>query len=219
MSLNFKTIFCLSLCLVWMLTVQAQEKRLPSFEEVLSVKGTGFASISPNGQYIAYSRSKTDWKKNGYDSEIWLAKEGQEPFQLTRTTNGSSSGYMWSPDSKWLLFRANRDGSSQLYAIPIQGGEAHKIGHIDGNIGQFDWSPDGEQIAFTLTPKSGKQDKSRKERFGSYSVDDGEYKMTGLYVMDFDPNRPDPADLPCYEKTDSLKKINCIQAIEPTLLV
>ena len=219
MYLKFKTIICLCLGLIWILKVQAQEKRLPSFEEVLSVKGTGFASIAPDGQYIAYSRTKTDWEENGYDSEIWLVKEGQEPFQLTRTAKGSSSGYVWSPDSKWLLFLANRDGSSQLHAIPIQGGEAHKVAHIDGNIGQFDWSPDGKQIAFIMSPKEDKQDKARKERFGAYAVDDGEYKMSGLYVMDFDPDRLDPADLPCYEKTDSLKKINCIQKLEPTLLL
>lgn len=219
MQSMIKAFFCLSLTCIGLITLSAQEKHLPSFEEVLSVKGTGFASISPNGQYIAYSRTKTDWENNRYDSEIWLAKSGETPFQLTRTAKGSSSGYVWSPDSEWLLFQANRDGSTQLYAIPIQGGEAQKVSHVEGNIGQFDWSPDGAQIAFTMTPKEEKADKDRKKRFGAYAIDDQEYKMAGLYVMDFDPNQADPADLPCYEKSDSLKKINCIQIPEPQLLV
>lgn len=219
MSTTIKTLSCLSLICFCVLSLSAQEKHLPSFEEVLSVKGTGFASISPNGQYIAYSRTKTDWQNNRYDSEIWLSKAGEEPFQLTRTAKGNSSSYLWSPDSKWLLFRANRDESTQLHAIPMRGGEAQKVSQVEGNIGQFDWSPDGTQIAFTMSPKEESADKDRKKRFGGYAVDDQEYKMSGLYIMDFDPNQADPADLPCYEKTDSLKKINCIQIPEPQMLV
>ncbi|WP_157472422.1 S9 family peptidase [Neolewinella persica] len=210
------TTILLLCCISWL---QAQEKRLPTFEESLSLSTVRTPLISPDGKHVIYSVSRTDWKDNRYDSEIWLAKDGELPFQLTNTDKGSSSGYLWSPDGKWILFSANREEDAQLYAIRVAGGEAVKITQVEGNIGQFDWSPNGQQIAFTMTEKSTKADKEREERFGAYQVDDGEYKLASLHLIDFKPNHPKPKDLPCYEKTDSLKKVNCIQPIEPLELV
>ena len=215
----FRFLFTILLLSGFTTNLTAQELKVPSFEEVLSLKGAGNPAISPDGKHVLFSVNSTDWKNNRYDSEIWLSQNGGTPFQLTRTEKGSSSGYVWSPNSDWILFRANRDGSTQLWAIQATGGEAIKATEIEGNIGQFDWSPDGTQIAFTMSEKEDPEDKSRKDRFGAYAVDDGEYKLAGLFRMDFDPNRPDPSELPCYEKSDSLRKINCIVIPEPDTLV
>ena len=72
----------------------AEETTLPAgpdFEAVLDLSSVGNPRISPDGTAIAYSTYGVDWENNRYDSEIWLARVGEEPFQLTRTAEKSSA--------------------------------------------------------------------------------------------------------------------------------
>ena len=62
---------------------KAQKNASISFEKWLSLKQAGSPVMSPNGKYLAYTITATDWAGNGYDSEIWLSHDGQEPVQLT----------------------------------------------------------------------------------------------------------------------------------------
>src|SRR5215208_4642989 len=70
----------------------------PSFEQVIALRAVGGVSISPDGRSVAFAVRTTDWQGNRYDSELWLARDGETPFQLTRTDKGSSGGASWSPD-------------------------------------------------------------------------------------------------------------------------
>ncbi len=197
-----------------------QEKKVPSFEEVLSLPGVGSPIISPDGRHVMYSHSTYDWKKNRRDAEIWLSKDGEPPFQLTNTADGSSTGGTWSPNSQWIVFRAKRGDKTRLFAIRAAGGEAHCITpHIDGNIGSFEFSPEGNHLIFTLTDDEDAEAKEREERFGAYEVDDQEYKLSSLHRMPFEPEFRDPNEFPCYEKSDSLKKLHCLSLPEPEVLL
>ena len=214
-----KKILCLLLALACSLSNFAQKKN-PSFEEVLSLRQAGTPFLSPDGTDLIYRVSATDWKENRYDSELWLSKNGAPPFQLTRTHKGSSYGASWSPDGQWITFLSNRDKKKQLYAMRLAGGEAFPITQLEGNIGSYEWSPDGTQIAFTMTPKDGKDDKKRKDKFGAFAVDDEEFKTAGLYLMDFNPDMPSPADLPCSDAKDSTAQTwDCIKWPKPDSLL
>lgn len=68
---NMKKITTL-LLLCYALTAVSQH--IPSFEEVLSLRGAGEVKMSPNGQHIAYTVSTTNWNDNRCDIEIWLSK-------------------------------------------------------------------------------------------------------------------------------------------------
>ena len=129
--------------------VQAQKNATVSFEKWLSLKQAGAPVISSNGKYIAYSITSTDWANNGYDGEIWLAKEGQPPFQLTRTSKGSRNAAAFTPDDKYVSFLADRGDKTQLFIIPVDGGEALQITKDEDGIAGYEWSPDGNQIIYT----------------------------------------------------------------------
>ncbi len=166
----------------------------PSFKEVLSLKSAGGPAISPDGKMVLYTIRKTEWEKNGYDTEIWLAKDGKEPFQLTWTKNGSSSSHAWSPDGKWISFIANRGDKRQVYLISPNGGEAFKYTTHKEGINSYRWSPDGKKIAFTSTEPRSEEMKSREKMYGRFEVEDAEYRVTHLWVIDVDIDDPAEAE-------------------------
>ncbi len=170
----------------------------PSFEQVIALRGAGSPAISPDGQAIVFTMRSAEWDDNRFDTELWLARAGEEPFPLTRTLDGSSTGARWSPDGRWIAFLADRGKKRQIHLIRAAGGEAQPITRVEEGIGSFRWSPDGTRIAFTSTEPESKAMKKRKEKYGAFSVEDAEYRMSHLWLIDVKPDPwPAPAETPC----------------------
>ncbi|MFZ2055233.1 MAG: prolyl oligopeptidase family serine peptidase, partial [Candidatus Aminicenantales bacterium] len=165
----------------------------PSFEDVLGLKSAGRPEISPCGKHILFTVRQVDWEKNRYDTEVWLSRDGTEPFQLTQTLEESSDSPSWSPDGRWIAFVANRDKSRQIYLISPTGGEAFKLTDHKEGINSYEWSPSGKQIAFTSTEPQSKESKSREKQYGKFEVEDAEYKMTHLWLIDVEPGKTSEA--------------------------
>ncbi len=175
----------------------------PSFEEVISLRSAESPKVSPDGRCIVFGMGTVDWKKNRYDSEIWLVRDGEEPFQLTRTADGMSWSPQWSPDGRWIAFLADRGDKTQIHLIRPNGGEAQQITEVEIGVNSFRWAPDGLKIAFTMSEKEKKEKKERKERYGEFAVEDKEYRYTHLWVVDVKPDPwPSPAEIPSYQIED-----------------
>lgn len=212
MKTHLLTILCLFLLASGQFTF-AQRGASTTFEQVIALRNVGTPILSPDGQQILYTVTSTDWKENGYDTEIWLARNGEEPFQLTRTNKGSSTSPKWSPDGKWIAFSSRRNDKNQIFVIRPNGGEAQQVSfEEDGVGGGFEWSPDGKQLAIFKQEPESKEEKKRKERYGGWAADDEEYRLSHLWLLDFKPDLlPSPSEIPCYEeKKDSSKKSDCI---------
>ncbi len=157
----------------------------PTIDQLISLKRAGSATISPNGQWVAYTVRDTNWDENAYHTEIWLAdaKSG-ELRQLTSHAKKSSTSPAWSPDSTRLAFATDRDDKRQIYVIDPRGGEARKLTTVEEGIGGFAWAPDGKSIAFTSTDAKTDADKEREKKFGEFDVIDEGYRMSHLWVFD-----------------------------------
>ena len=185
----------------------AQKNATVSFERWISLKGVGSPVISPDGKTIVYSISTTDWTNNSYDSELWMAKDGETPLQLTRTSKASSTSATFTPDGKYVSFLANRGEKNQLYIISIMGGEAIQVTNDADGISNYDWSPDGTRIVYSKPQTDSKPEKNTKERFGAFAVEGEEYKQNHLWILNFSFDSVLLAgQLPCYPvKKDSTK--------------
>lgn len=185
-------------------------QHVPTFEEVISLRSAGNVAISPDGKNVAFTVQTADWNDNRFDTEIWLSKEGNKPFQLTNTPKNSSTSPAFSPDGQWIAFLADRGDKNQIFVLRLDGGEARPVTKEDEGISAFEWHPAGDKFIFKKPEKEDK--KEREKRYGAFETDDKEFSLSHLWEVDFTPNLPDPSELPCYEKTDSLKaKAGCIQ--------
>ena len=180
----------LTLALAALLTAVAatpaaeQPAVLESFRAQIALESASSPRISPDGRMVAYSVGTTDWEANRFDREIWLAPSGGEPFQLTRTEAGSSTGHRWSPDGSRLGFITDRGDGEQIYLIPPEGGEATRLTSHDGGIRSFRFSPDGSRIAFAATDPAPNDFEEREESYGDYAVEDTEFRMAHLWVTE-----------------------------------
>ena len=104
----------------------------------LNVERARYASISPNGQYIAFVVGESSGT-----SALWLYDLAQgESRQLT--VGGGADRPFWSPDSQHVAIRAGTD----LRRISVQGGTAVRICSLRGPFGGGTWSLDGKTIVF-----------------------------------------------------------------------
>jgi len=168
-------------------TTQALSQISPSFEQVLSIKSISNPEISPDGNNIVYEVRAVDWKKNRYDTELWLSKRGDTPFQLTNSLENSSNNAKWSPNGKWIAFMTTVSKKNQIHVIRADGGASFQVTNTKNNISSYAWSPAGNKIAFLQSEDKSKEEKSRKEKYGGYAVEDEEYSLSQLWLADFDP--------------------------------
>ena len=199
--MNKALLICLFFVLVF--KAKAQVLKTPTFEEIISLRSVSNPVISPDGNHVVFETQSTDWKENRYDTELWLSKNGKEPFQLTNNLKDNSSNPKWSPDGDWIAFLSKRDEKNQLHVIRFAGGEAFQITNTMSNISDFEWSQDGHQIAFLQSEDKSKEEEKRAEKYGSFAVDDREYKLTQLWVINFDPTKLNRLPLP-QEMQDSV---------------
>jgi len=177
---------------------------VPTIDQSLSMKSVAGAQISPDGRYIAYGVQQTNWDENDFDQQIWIAVTATgERYQLT-SGKKSSSGPVWSPDSRRLAFGSDRSGKRQIYVIAPAGGEAMQLTNEDNGVGALAWSPDGSAIAFTSTGPDAKPMKDRKDRYGEFDIVGGDYKMNHLWLVKVPAEIP--GDLKQLPKPEALTK-------------
>jgi Tol biopolymer transport system component/DNA-binding winged helix-turn-helix (wHTH) protein len=98
--------------------------------------------FSPDGQKLAFMSDRSG------TMEIWVSnRDGKNPVQLTAIGNAGTP--RWSPDSKSIVFDANRKSGAALYTVALGGGAAPRLLTPDGTENRCpSWSHDGKWIYF-----------------------------------------------------------------------
>ncbi|MDI9878447.1 S9 family peptidase [Flectobacillus longus] len=117
------------------------------------IKSVGSVNLSPDGKKVIYSvRSNEPSEENklefDYRSHIWVS-DLQTNKQLTRGLESVGSA-IWSPDGKQIAFARGVKGKSQIFIMPLDGGEAFQLTDLKQGASNPSWSPDGTKILFSV---------------------------------------------------------------------
>ena len=136
----------------------AQDTHPFSVRDMLAMGRISDPQVSPDGGRVAFVVRETDLEANRGRTDLWLV--GTDGGGLRRLTShpDADSNPRWSPDGRSIWFLSSRSGpgpegrcaSSQVWKIPVDGGEAQQVTDEPLDVGNLLVSPDGRHIAYTM---------------------------------------------------------------------
>ncbi len=154
----------------------------------MDYKRISSTALSSDGSLVAYtvSEPKMEGTESTYLTHIRLAAtDGSWDKQMTR---GDKSCYSpaFSPDSRFLSFRSARDGSTMIWLMPLDGGEAFSVTESGKSAGSYKWSPDGSMIAFLMSDPETADEKQQRDEKRDMSLRDHGWQMNHIHYIEID---------------------------------
>ena len=139
--------------LVW--TPDGFADRLFDIDTYLALKGISEIAVSPDGDFIAYTQSRSDIGNDEQVLSVWMQPAaGGEPLPMSATGIDAWSP-KWSPDNRYLAVLSDREnGKTQVWLYDRRGGDARQLTEFKQGVRAFEWSPDGSRLALTVVDPS-----------------------------------------------------------------
>ncbi|MGH8284738.1 MAG: S9 family peptidase, partial [Steroidobacteraceae bacterium] len=121
-------------------------------EDLVRLKRLSDPQVSPDGRRVAFVLRETDMEANRGRTDLWLLELGAtaaEPRRLTQHS-ANDSNPRWAPDSRMLYFLSTRSGSSQVWRLSLDGGEATQVTDYPLDVNTLKVAPTGDRIAIAM---------------------------------------------------------------------
>ena len=137
-----------ALALVALVAAPSFAQRSFTIQDALGIASVSDPQLSPDGEFVAYVVSRIDLEGNRSRSRIHgVSFTGGDSAPLTRAGR-SASHPRFSPDGRSLAFLSSGDGDkTQIWLLPLAGGEATVLSDLPAGVSSFSWAPDGSVLA------------------------------------------------------------------------
>ncbi len=183
--------------------------RFMTARDTLSMVGVGAPAISPDDQWVLYTRTVRDfddaqWRQR---THIWRVKiDGTTPRQLT-FGNDNTTAPAWFPDGSKIAFLSSRSAgaaapagggataaggegpATQVFFMYTDGGEAWAATKHDTSVSSFSISPDGKKVLFAAQDPLSADDRRRTRERDDAEVVDEAFRWTHLWVFDIESGK------------------------------
>jgi dipeptidyl aminopeptidase/acylaminoacyl peptidase len=145
-------IFVLTLAVI---TSYAQPKKPIVASDLMKIATTNQIQISPDGHKAIMVVNRKGVKNETeyyYTRNLYILELSgkEEPMQLTFGDKNDTQP-QWSPDGKKIAFVRSDGDKSQIWVLPLTGGEAHAITKSEYGANSPRWSPDGKVILYSAS--------------------------------------------------------------------
>jgi dipeptidyl aminopeptidase/acylaminoacyl peptidase len=182
--------------------------RSPRPDDLYTLKAPLEVRISPDASRTAYVVSETAPGKDGYRLSIWLVPaDGSAPGRRLTLGARRDTSPRWSPDGTTLAFLSDRSGvlsaggasdrpddrdvslekrgTTQVWLLPMAGGEASQLTRLPDDVGELSWSPDGRQLcvvsaATTVDLPRRRRDPGQAPARDFHLIDRLQYQLNGV---------------------------------------
>ncbi len=112
---------------------------------------TAYPTLTPDGKTVIFS----------YEGDLWKSDLNSPSAVRLTAMQGQETNARVSPDGQWLAFSSSQYGNSDVYVMPLAGGEIKQLTYHESFDEVDSWSWDSKTIYFTS---------GRYNQFGSYRV-------------------------------------------------
>ena len=133
------------------LSAQAADPTPFTVQQLIKLNKMHSATVSHDGTKLVYGL-KTVNDKGEASSDLYLLDlidTKAKPLQLT-SAMGTEHDVSFANDDKSIYFLASRSGSSQLFQLPLTGGEAVQVSDLPLDIDGYKLSNDGKQVVLSM---------------------------------------------------------------------
>ena len=136
----------MKLCLLFtavliLANVAASAQKAPfTASEMMRLKRISEPNVAPDGHAVVFTVGEVDVEKNAQDRQLWVVSPNGTGLRRL-TTDGRNTSARFSPDSKTIAFISTRGGSSQIWTMDADGGNAmfdRRLGQKGYNVADTD---------------------------------------------------------------------------------
>jgi len=140
------------LCLSLVAPLAAAAPRGFTPDDLVRLERIDTPVLSPDETRVVYSVRETDLDKNRGHTELWLLdlRNPDAPAQRLTRNSANSTNPRWSPRGDAVYFLSNRTGTTQVWRLPLTGGEPSAVTDFPVDVGTFRVAPGGDRLAVTL---------------------------------------------------------------------
>src|SRR5579872_6859741 len=149
-AMKLVTCFALVLLAPAAPTAPASAQAPFTIEDLVRVQRVEEPVVSPDGRFVAFAVRETKLESNRRQAHLWLL-DLSAPHSMPRQLTGADTSDFdprWGTDSQTLYFLSTRSGSTQVWRLAMQGGEAQQVTHVPVDVTSLRVGPTGEHIAF-----------------------------------------------------------------------
>jgi dipeptidyl aminopeptidase/acylaminoacyl peptidase len=146
--------------------------------------------ISPDGKTVAIVVSRANMKDDRYDGELALVDVATKQLRVVTHGRLGVASPRWSPSGDRIAFLAeDADKKTQVYMLPLSGGDAMPLTRSKTAVTLFAWRPDGAGLAYAAADEEPeKKDEAKFE--DAFEVGNNSYlerarpQPTHLWTLD-----------------------------------
>lgn len=148
----------------------------PTLDELVEVADLSGLASSPDGARIAFRTDRASIERNGYELAWHVAELGTGAVRQVGSGGEAiiadpgvlvAEPPIWSPDGRWLYYRALIGGEVQIWRTAVDGSGSRAVTAEDGDVLSIEPSADHRGIAYRVGPPRREIERAELDEYDS----------------------------------------------------